>query len=315
MGVNPSRARPTGQTRPALSVVVVEHASRDVLPACLEALYADGGERLEVIVVDNASPTACDVLHPRFPRARFVHVRRNLGFAGGCQVGAARARADLVATVNPDARVEPGWLSAVESAFEDPTVGVVGCTLLAPDGMTLQHAGGALRANGRSEHLGRGETDRGQYGGVRDVEYVCGAAMVVRRAVVEEEGFFSPVYHPAYFEDAELCVRARRRGWRVVVASDARVRHHEAVSSGGVGSEAYLRRYHTGRVRFMARNASPTRWLRALPAEAWLVANMPKRERRLLVSAYRRGLFSAWDERRGRIGPGDIRLERPPEPA
>ncbi|MFK7988897.1 MAG: glycosyltransferase family 2 protein [Sandaracinaceae bacterium] len=313
MGDSPGSARSTGLAGPTLSVIVVEHASAAHLPACLKALERDGGERVEIIVVDNASPTSCDALHARFSRVRFVHLRRNLGFAGGCQVGASRARAPLIATVNPDAQVESGWLTAVERAFQDPSVGVVGSKLLALDGVTLQHAGGALRPNGRSEHLGRGERDRGQYDGLRDVQYVCGAALATRRALVESHGFFSPVYHPAYYEDAELCVRARRHGWRVVVASDARVRHVEAASSGGVESDAYLGRYHTGRVRFMARNMSPFGWLRAAPAEAWLVARMRRRERRLVRRAYRHGLLSAWDERRGQLGPGDIRLERPPE--
>jgi GT2 family glycosyltransferase len=292
------------------SVLIVEYATRQYLPACLSALEASTlpREQFEVIVVDNASPTPVADIAGRFPGVRFLKSRRNLGFAGGNLLGLGYARGEHVALLNPDAIAAPDWLVQVLRPFSDPAVGIVGSKILHPDTSVLQHAGGVLMPNGRSEHRGRGEHDVGQYDTPSEADYVCGAAIAVRREVIERVGFLSPAYFPAYYEETELCVRARRAGFKVMYAPSAVVEHHETVASGDARASAYLARYHENRVRFVLRNYSRAELLRRfLPAEAaYLFRNCPPSERRICLRAYVDAWRTAWDTSRGEPRPGMV---------
>lgn len=302
---------------PRASIVVVEYRTATHLEGCLRALLASELPRdaFEIIVLDNASPTPVDHLRERFGGARWIHLRRNVGFAGGSSFALTRARGDIVCGVNPDCRVAPDWIAKMIATFDaDPRVGVAGSKILHPGTPILQHAGGRLFANGRSEHIGDGEPDHGQHDRLRDVDYVCGAAFAVRRACVDEVGYLSPAYFPAYYEETELCTRARRAGWRVVYAPDARVEHEGSVASGGASSDAYLRRYHEGRMRYVLRNHRPRLLTDFAPAElAWLRA-MSARERLICLRAYARAALDAFDEDRGRATEADVLEEHAPRP-
>jgi GT2 family glycosyltransferase len=291
------------------SVLIVEYGTRAYLPACLASLRKAElpRDQFEVIVVDNASPTPIESLVGEFPEVRFLFSRRNLGFAGGNALALERARSNNILLLNPDAEAAPGWLPEMLRVLERPDVGVVGCKILHPRTRVLQHAGGVLFGNARSEHLGRGQEDVGQFDGEADVEYVCGAAIGTRKDVIEKVGFLSPAYHPAYYEETELCVRARRAGFRVVYAPRAVVEHHESVASGGAATRAYLERYHFSRLRFVYRNYSVRELLtRFAPSEAAFLLSRPSEERRVCARAYVAGLATAWRTRAGTPRPGDV---------
>lgn len=304
---------------PRASILVVEYGTAAYLDACLRALEASElpPEALEIIVVDNASPTPPDRMRADHPRVRWLKSRRNLGFAGGCLLGLSRARSSIVSTVNPDCIVRPDWLPAVLAAFDrDPRVGVVGGKILHPGTRVISHAGGRLFPNGRSEHRGQGEDDRGQYDEPCEVDYVCGAAIAVRRAVIDQVGFFSPAYYPAYYEETELCVRARQSGWKVLYEPAAVAEHHEAVASGGASSATFLRRYHHGRMRFALRNLGPRALVtELLPSEAAFLAHVPPSERWICARAFAAALADAWNEDRGQPRESDVVEEIEPRPA
>lgn len=292
------------------SVLIVEYRTKQYLPACLDAILASSlpDEEYEVIVVDNASPTPVADLWAAYPRVRFLTSRRNLGFAGGNALGLEHALGEHIVLLNPDAVVTPSWLGEILAPLEDPSVGVVGGKLLHPGTDVLQHAGGVLFDNALSTHLGRGERDFGQWDRTLDVDYVCGATISLSRRTIERVGFLSPSYFPAYYEETELCVRARKAGLRVVYAPRAVAYHHEGVSSGTAQTHAYLERFHQSRMRFVFRNYS-TRdvFTRFLPAElAWLARHCPPSERRICARAYLAGWRSAWDESKGAPTPGDV---------
>ena len=306
-------------TAPLASIIIVEYRTADYIGECLASLEASelARDRFEVIVVDNDSPTPIGHLRERFPHVRWVKSQRNLGFAGGCALGLERASAPIVITVNPDCVIAPDWLARMLEPFDDdPRAGVVGCKILYPGTEVLQHAGGRLFANGRSEHRGRDEKDHGQYDETLEVDYVCGAAIAVRRATIEEVGFLSPAYFPAYYEETELCVRARRAGWKVLYTPHAVVEHHESVASGGAMSQTFLERYHESRMRFVYRNTGPKQLLTDfLPAEIAWVSRMGRQERWICARSYATALFSAWREDRGTPRDADVIEDVPAEPA
>lgn len=264
---------------PPVSVVVVAFRSRGTIEACLASLAASRYPGpIETIVVDNASGDgSAELVAERFPGVRLVREPRNLGFAGGVVAGYRVSTGEVVALLNPDAIVEPDWLAELVSGLlSDRSIGLAGSLIFDADGRTIQHAGGRLRSNALSEHIGRGESDPSRYASPMDVEYATGAALALRRSTIEAFGFLDPGYFPAYYEEAELAVRLRRAGLKVVVFPKARLRHVEAASSGGTGT-SFHEAYHRGRLRFVFKTASPGEFLfRFAPAEArWILRSVP----------------------------------------
>jgi GT2 family glycosyltransferase len=107
-------------TAPEVSVVVVTWNGRQHLDACLAAVAAQQGVRLETILVDNASTDGTvGYVRERHPEVRIVALPENRGFAGGNNAGAAEARAPLVAFLNNDTAADPGWLQALAAGLDE----------------------------------------------------------------------------------------------------------------------------------------------------------------------------------------------------
>lgn len=240
---------------PLASIIILCYNGEEYLRECLGAVRRLDYPAFETIVVDNASTDGSVALvRQEFPEGRLVECGRNLGFAGGNRTGLAVAQGEIVVLLNQDTVVAETWLSELVRPMQDvPRIGIAGCKIFYPDGQTIQHAGGYLLPNGLSGHYGRDEKDEGQHDQLRDVDYVTGAALAVRRSVIDRCGFLDTGYFPAYYEETELCLRARKAGYRVVYVPQATVIHHEVVSSGGVNSR-FLYAYHKNRIRFVLKN-------------------------------------------------------------
>ncbi|MDP3711751.1 MAG: glycosyltransferase [Mycobacteriales bacterium] len=234
---------------PAASVVICAYGQLELTLRCLESIAARPPRlAYEVIVVDDASPdeTADVLAHVR--HLRLLRSEVNVGFLRSANRGAAEARGDHVVLLNNDTEVTVGWLDElVDTADADPTIGVVGARLVYPD-RRLQEAGGIVWSNGHGWNYGRGAgPDGGEFSYRRDVDYCSGAALLVRRSVWEALEGFDPAFEPAYYEDTDLCFRARERGWRVVYQPRATVFHHEGASHGtdiAVGGKVHQVRNH-----------------------------------------------------------------------
>ena len=227
-----------------LSILIVTYNSGQAIQGCLDALFASPDPSREIIVVDNASiDDSVAKIRAYGERITLVESPVNRGFAGGMNVAARQATGDVLVLLNPDARPEAGWADALRAAFEDPTVGVVGCKGLYPDGR-IQHMGGRIDpANAYATHLGAGEVDHGQYDAVRDVDFVSGFALATRRSLWNSLGGLCEEFFPAYYEEIDYCYRARRLGLRVIMAPAARVLHDQAPPGGVITwNRAYIQR-------------------------------------------------------------------------
>lgn len=224
---------------PDVSIITVTFGTGPVVVEMLRSLAAaaeHGGPSFEVIVVDHPHPDVGDrtITDLRLSTAG-VHVVQpatNLGFGGGCEAGALTARAPVLAFVNPDVEVPPGWLAPLVDALDDPDVAISAPVLVDRDG-TVQEAGQRLDATGATSPIRVAPSS--STGPVTTVDYASAACWVVHRSTHERLGGFDPMYHPAYFEDVDLALRARADGRRCVVVHDVRVVHH---GGGGVPGEA-----------------------------------------------------------------------------
>lgn len=236
------------------SIIVVSWNGEAYLGECLDSLWTEVGPDDEVIVVDNASTDgSVGLVRQRYPQVRLIQNDRNLGFAGGMNVGLRAAHGDLLLSVNQDVEVHQGWVEALLETLARPGVGIAGCKLFYPDG-AIQHAGGIVHwPRAVVDHHGYRRPDDGQWDRLRPVDYVTGAAWGFRRAVVEQIGLLDEGYWPGYYEEVDYCFRARRAGWQVVYTPAATGVHHESVSLGK-SSVTYQRAFNRGRLRFVVKS-------------------------------------------------------------
>jgi N-acetylglucosaminyl-diphospho-decaprenol L-rhamnosyltransferase len=209
---------------PALAVVVVTHDSGAFILGTLATLALQLREDDELLVVDNASADDTPQLaRAAAPRALVLETGANLGFAGGCNAGAAATSAPLLLFLNPDATPAPGCLDALRAAAQDHADwGAWQALVTLPGGERVNTSGGV------THFLGFGWA--GECGALvrpgedREVSFASGAALAVRRAAWERVGGFDADYF-MYMEDLDLSLRLRLAGYRVGLARAAVVEH------------------------------------------------------------------------------------------
>jgi GT2 family glycosyltransferase len=230
-----------------LSVVLVNHNGSGCLPATLRGLRAaTRAPAVECIVVDSGSRDGSwEGVEGHWERARVLRFEDNIGFCAGCNRGAAAASGRLLAFVNFDATVEPGWDEPLAAQLADPGVSVAGGLLVRPDGVTLEAAGLSIAPNmatfGRLEGLPRAAAG----GEPRAVAAVSGALMMVRREeFLALGGFYEPIW--MYGEEADYCLRVPGR---VVIDPHSAVRHEMGHAAGPPRS--WVRLYWPSRNRLV----------------------------------------------------------------
>ncbi len=242
-----------------VGIVVLSWNSREFIGACLAGLRRHE-PRSPVYVVDNGSSDGSpEILATAHPEVTLIKLPANHGFAGGSNVGAARALADgcdAVALVNNDTVIDEPFIDACARVLDEhPEIGIVGPVIVdAENPAAVQCRGGRIGPWTLDfAYLGSGERyeRRDRYD---TVDYVLGAAMIVRREVLEATGGLDAEFFPAYVEEADLCFRAGRLGHRSAVYHGARVRHVGAKSGGT--PEASFRRFTVNRLRFGLKHLS-----------------------------------------------------------
>lgn len=296
---------------PLVAIVVVNWRRRDQTLACLAALRRLTHPRWQLVLVDNGcADFTADEVAGLVPGARYERCPVNSGFAGGSNRGmriGLDAGADHVWFLNNDARPEADALGALLAAARATPAAIVGAKILlaaAPsrlDSIALSVDLGW----GRVRLLGHDERDRGQYDGLGEVAAVSGCALLASRAACEQLGGFDESFF-AYYEDADLCLRARAAGLRVAVAPRARVHHERAPASRGRQSVASLYYASRNQLRLVDRHAGGGGWrrrARALAVFAYHVAYAARPG----IGTPRARLGAVWrgarDFRRGVVGP------------
>ena len=218
--------------QPRAAVIVLAYRETELLQRCLQSLAAHRSRfPFDVLVVANGvTPEVEAVL--RHAGVAVVWSRANRGFAAGCNLGASHSRSEYLVLLNDDAEPEPGWLDALICAADaHPDVGAVGSLVLFPDG-TVQEAGGVVWREGQTALIGRGaDSDDPHLQTAGLVDYASACALLVRRQAWVEAGGMDECYYPAYYEDVDLCLSLRSRGWRIWLEPAARVRHAESAST------------------------------------------------------------------------------------
>jgi len=226
-------------TPPAVLAVIVNWNGKDHLLACLASLRAVDypAGRLDVLVVDNASTDGSQAaVKEAYPEFSLLESGKNLGYARAANRGVEHGLelgVDYIWVFNNDVVVERDSLRTLVGVGEqDESIGVIGPVIYSggdPD--TVEHAGYSICfLTGRMPALTFGrDVFAGEDGRTADVDSIIGCSNLIKTSVFRKVGLFRTVYE-IYFEETDFNVRARRSGFRVVLARDAKVVHKGAAT-------------------------------------------------------------------------------------
>ena len=228
-----------------LSIVIPTHQRTDLLRACLQAVTTHAPAGSEIVVVDDASPSAVASAVAAEFGAHSVRFKRQRGFAVAANAGIRASRGDIVEMLNDDTEVQAGWADAALRWFADPNIGAVAPLVLAwPDGKRIDSAGDRYYLGGVAGKRGHGailpSPSRRGAGGEGDFLQPCRVfgtsanAGFYRRSALERVGLF-PEEFGSYFEDVDLAFRLNRAGFRTMYEPASRVLHHISASYGKIG--------------------------------------------------------------------------------
>jgi GT2 family glycosyltransferase len=189
----------------------------------------------EVIIVDDGSTDETAAMLGKVSSVKVLKNGRTIGFVESCNRGAREASGRYVLLLNNDTLVTEGWLkSMVDVAERDMSIGIVGAKLIYPNGI-LQEAGGIVWNNSLCPASNYGRYDdpnKWEYNYVKEVDYCSGACLLVRTDLLRRIGFFDSRYSPGYYEDTDLCFRARELGFKTVYQPGAEIVHVEGATAG-----------------------------------------------------------------------------------
>lgn len=235
-----------------IAIVIVDYRSEDFTRRCLASLTALGRDDLRYIVVDNGGGLDADRMAADFSGLTALKPGENRGFAGGCNIGIARAVADgaeYCLLLNPDTVADRDFLAPMLAVMAgDGRIGMACPTHLDEQGR-ITYGGATMNWwSGRPRMI----PDRRLGGGpCVEVPFASGAAVLLRVSAIGEVGPMAEDYF-LYFEDTDYTQVFLRAGWKVVYVPEAEVRH---AGSGVIGFRSALYVYYMARNRicFMRR--------------------------------------------------------------
>lgn len=309
-----------GETAVRLSILIVTWNSHREIEASLAAAssLAAAMPGTDVVVVDNASEdgTPERVAALALPGVRVVRERTNRGFAGGMNLAARAARGDALLLLNPDAYPGPEAVTMLMATLgTDERIAAVAPVLVGADGvpqrgftvrrfptvaalaadlllLDVLRPGLDVLARARYDDLDLDESSP------IDVEQPAAACLLVRRTAYEAAGGFDETYHPAWFEDVDLCRRWHAMGWRVVLERRARVPHAGGAAWRRLGDGGAAQVFNRNLLRYAARHlGSRSLWALRPAVAAGLgarAAGAAVRGRPREAAAFLRAVAASW---------------------
>ena len=252
---------------PLVYSVVVNYRSPEETRTCLNSLRQLDYPDHEVILVNNDDDfEAAAELQQEFPKCTVITTGENLGFSSGYNVGIRRALAngaEYVSILNYDVVLREDFLrNGLQTFRKHENVGMVGGKIYKyANGRTddLWSVGGEMSwLRGKGVAHGFGETDNGQYDEVRDIEFIAGSQMLVKRAVFETVGLLPEAYFLGG-EEWDYCHQVLSSGFRILYNPEMVVWHKVSHTA----EESYSRyyNYYRNKLLFTRRAYSKHGWL------------------------------------------------------
>ena len=233
-----------------LSIITVNYNGLKNTCALIESIPFN--ENMEVIVVDNASiQDEASIIQKQDPQVKVIRIEKNLGFAGGNNIGIKEAKGQFLFLINNDTvfkefNIEP-LIKRLESS---PNIGIVCPKIRFTWGTkSIQYTGYTplSKITVRNQAIGYGEEDKGQYDAPRPTPYAHGAAMLTKREAIEKVGLMPKDYF-LYYEELDWSMMFTRAGYKIWYDPDCTIYHKESQSTG---QDSPLRTYYITRNRLL----------------------------------------------------------------
>lgn len=240
-----------------VSIITVNFNQPKITEELLQTIPQRGD--FEIIVVDNGSTViAIDDWQAKYPNVKFIRSEKNLGFAGGNNLGVKEATGDYLFFVNNDTEFTDGLVDKLTEVMDaNPAIGMISPMIkYYLDKDLIQYAGYTPMNyyTCRNSCIGLKQKDNGQYNNIiAPTAYCHGAAMMVCKAAIDKAGMMSENFF-LYYEEVDWCEHIKRAGYGAWVCTDAVIFHKESVS---VGKKSALKEYfmNRNRILFIRRNA------------------------------------------------------------
>lgn len=220
--------------QPEVVIIVLNWNRKDDTIDCLSSLKKIDYDNYKILLIDNHSTDdSVSAVKKTFPDLEIMVNEENLGYAEGNNVGIKHALtgdAKYVLLLNNDTIVDPQFIkNMVATAEKDKSTGIVGSKIYyyKYDGKdnVINSIGGMINYNTGSVRLfGYREIDEGQHDMAREVDYVEGACIMIKKDVFDRIGYLNPKYF-MYWEETDFCTRAKRSGFKVVTSPEAVIWH------------------------------------------------------------------------------------------
>ncbi|MBO5146443.1 MAG: glycosyltransferase [Lachnospiraceae bacterium] len=251
---------------PLVSIVIPVFNHFEFTYNCLKSILTNTtGVSYEVILADDCSTDITANIKDIVSGIKVIRNSENLLFLKNCNNAAQYAQGKYILFLNNDTQVLYNWLKPLVHLLEqDSQIGLVGSKLLYPDG-SLQEAGGIIWADGTGMNFGNAKNpDLKEYNYVKEVDYISGASIMIRKQLWEEIGGFDTRYVPSYYEDTDLAFEVRKCGKKVVYQPMSEVVHYEGVSNGNDINNGIKQYQEVNRMKFTAK------WANILARENYL---------------------------------------------
>jgi len=296
--------------QPLISIITLNYNQTDVTCAFLESTKLLHYKNFETIVVDNNSnedPTN-RIMNAGYPNVKVLRSDVNLGFTGGNNLGIRNCHGDYVFIVNNDTEVTPDLLDKLLEPFAfDESVGVVSPKIKFFHHNNIIQYAGFTQMNMytcQNAAVGNKQEDKGQFDFMSTTHCAHGAAMLVKREVIEKVGMFAENYF-IYYEETDWCTRIIRAGYKIIYQGYATIYHKESITMGKQSAVKVY--YHTrNRIYYMRRNAGKGQLIAFLTFFA--ILTVPKSTIQFLIKKqfeHLRSFFKgiAWNFRTSTVSP------------
>ena len=223
---------------PLVSIIIPVHNNLNYTINCISTIInAESTINYEIIIANDMSTDNTKFLLRNYFFNYFnIHIHNNhkkYNFLQNCNKAVEKSKGKYLLFLNNDTKVHKDWLTYLIKLIEsDEKIGMVGSKLI-NENNELQEAGGIIWNNGIGFNYGRGDdADLPEYNYVKEVDYISGASILIKKTIWEQIGGFDERFSPAYYEDTDLAFQLRKLGYKVMYQPKSIVKHYEGISNG-----------------------------------------------------------------------------------
>ncbi|WP_440953190.1 glycosyltransferase family 2 protein [Methanococcoides sp. FTZ1] len=221
---------------PKVSIIILNWNGKEDTVECLESLKHITYPYYEILLADNGSTDgSVEYFKGTYPEVEIIENGENLGFAEGNNVAiryALEKGTDYILLLNNDTVVDPGFLEELVKVSEsDSKIAIVGPKVYMYDEPNkITYIGGSINLHsGNMKYPYLNQLDVGQFNKEIELDYISGCSLLIKKTAIDNVGILDPNFF-LYQEDVDLCLRAKKKGYKVICVPNSKIWHKVSAS-------------------------------------------------------------------------------------